>query len=62
MTKTYKREVAVGMLLALYAFGVAAAAGNVPALEVVKILSAPTFLAVAGAFGFHAIAKQWRQP
>jgi len=60
--KTYKRELATAMLLALYAFGAAAAGGNAAALEVVKILSVPTFLAVSGAFGFDAWVKQTRQP
>jgi len=60
--KTYKREVAVGMLGVLYAFGVAAAAGNAQALEVVRILSVPSFLAISGAFGLDAVAKQLRQP
>jgi len=60
--KTYKREVAGAMLVVLYGFGLAAAAGNAQALEVVRILSIPTFLAVSGAFGLHAIARQMRQP
>jgi len=60
--KTYKREVAVGMLGVLYGFGLAAAAGNAGALEVVRILAVPSFLAISGAFGLHAIATQLRQP
>lgn len=62
MVKTYKREVSVAMLVVLYGFCVAAAAGNGQALEVVKILSVPSFLAVSAAFGLHAVAKQLRQP
>lgn len=60
--KTYKRELAVAMLVALYGFGLAAAAGSQQALEVLRILSVPTFLAVGGAFGIHAFAKQLRAP
>ena len=60
--KTYKRELAVFMLLALYGFGIAAAAGGEQALEVLRILSVPTFLAVGGAFGLHAYAKQLKGP
>ena len=60
--KTYKRELAGGMLLALYGFGLWAAAGNQASLEVLRILSVPTFLAVGGAFGIHAFAKQMKGP
>lgn len=60
--KTYKREVASGMLAVFYSFCVVAAAGHGQALEVVRVISVPTFLAVAGAFGFDALVKQWRQP
>jgi len=60
--KTYKRELAVAMLAVLYGFGLWAAAGGEQALEVVKILSVPTFLAAGGAFGLDALAKQLRQP
>jgi len=58
--KTYKRELATAMLGVLYAFGVAAAVGSQQALEVVRILAVPTFLAVSGAFGLDAVAKQIR--
>ncbi len=60
--KTYKRELAVAMLLVLYGFGLGAASGSPQSLEVLRILSVPTFLAVGGAFGIHAFAQQLRSP
>ena len=57
--KTYKREVALAAMICLYGFCCMAALGHEQALEVVKILVVPTFLAVGGAFGLDAVAKQW---
>ena len=62
MTKSYKREVAAVMLAVLYVFGSFAAMGWGQSLDVVKILSVPTFLAVGGAFGLHSLATQMKDP
>ena len=58
--KTYKREVAVVMLTTFYGFCVIAALGDAQALDVARILSVPTHLAVGGAFGLDAYARQVR--
>lgn len=58
--KTYKREVAVAATVVFYGFCMLATLGSEPALEVVKVLVVPTFLALGGAFGLDSVAKQWR--
>ena len=58
--KTYKREVALSAMVILYLFCGMAVAGYAQALEIVKILVVPTFLAVGGAFGLDAVSKQGR--
>ena len=52
MRKTFKREVAVGILVFL---GYLAVTDSIPALEA---LAGPSFLFILGAFGMDAIAKQ----
>ena len=61
MQKTYKREVA-GVMLAVLWFFCVLAVWYPQALDVVRILSVPTFLAAGGAFGLDALAKQLKDP
>lgn len=57
--KTYKRELAVIMLLVLYYAGFKSAD---PTMKYVfEILVGPTFLFVAAAFGLDSVAKQWNK-
>lgn len=58
--KTYKRETAIAMLLALsglFLWGLIAQ--RVDVVEVGKFLTMPVFLFLGGAFGIDAMAKQF---
>jgi hypothetical protein len=58
--KTFKREVAVVAMVVFYVFCWRASSGSQLALEVVRLLVVPTFLALGGAFGMDAMTRQWR--
>lgn len=58
--KTYKRETAIALLLALsglFLWGLIAQ--RVDVVEVGKFLTMPVFLFLGGAFGIDAMAKQF---
>ena len=59
MEKTYKREVATGMLVGLTClFGYGMYAENLVMIDVAKFVTTPVFMFALGAFGLDALAKQ----
>lgn len=59
MRKTWKREVALGLLAYCGALGVyVAATGSPSGLAVLQLWLPSSFLFAAGAFGLDALAKQ----
>lgn len=59
MEKTYKREVAIAIMAALFGFAAyGVATGNAVAVDIFREGILPVSLIVMGAFGMDAVAKQ----